>query len=129
MTTPHIAEADRAERVPGRVDHWLGAGLIALGAGLAVNSVLGPLAFGIVDYPLSETLRNQTLGVEAVSLLVVAPLSVVIGVLARRGHRAAPYGVGIRACLPWCSAWSRTTYASTFPRAPEQASILCSIRT
>jgi hypothetical protein len=47
---------------------------------------------------LSETLRNQTLGLEAVSLLVVAPLSVVIGVLARRGHRAAPYvGVAIGA--------------------------------
>jgi hypothetical protein len=47
---------------------------------------------------LSETLRNQTHGLEAVSLLVVAPLSVVIGVLARRGHRAAPYvGVAIGA--------------------------------
>ena len=67
MTTPQVDEADRAERLPRHVDHQLGAGLIALGAGLAVNSLHGPFVFGIVDYPLSETLRNQTIGLDAVS--------------------------------------------------------------
>jgi hypothetical protein len=40
---------------------------------------------------LSETLHNQMIGLDAVSLLLVAPVSVVMGVLARRGHRAAPH--------------------------------------
>lgn len=69
---------------------WLGAGLLILGAGLAANSVLGPLVAGVVEYPLSRSLLNQTLGLEAVSLVLVAPVSVAAGVLVLRGHRAGP---------------------------------------
>ena len=91
MTTPYVDEQVRPARTENHADKLLGAGLIALGVGLAVNSLLGPFALGIVDYPLSETLHNQLIGLDAVSLLLVAPVSVVMGVLARRGHRAALY--------------------------------------
>jgi hypothetical protein len=46
--------------------------LAALAVGLAVNSILGPLGLGVVTYPFSATLVNQTVGLEAVSLLVVS---------------------------------------------------------
>lgn len=69
---------------------WLAAGLAALAAGLAANTVLGPLVTGVVTYPISESLLNQTLGLEAVSLLVVAPLSVLAAVLVFRGHSLGP---------------------------------------
>ena len=55
----------------------LAAALLALGAGLAVVALLGPLASGVIDYHVTETLRNQTIGLDAVSLLAVSPLSVV----------------------------------------------------
>lgn len=69
---------------------WLGYGLIALGVGLALLALLGPLGFEVIHYRVSETLRNQTIGLDAVTLALVAPLAVAIGVLARRGHPAAP---------------------------------------
>ena len=68
----------------------LGFGLVALGAALAANSLLGPLAFDAIDYPVSETMRNQTIGLDAANLAVVAPLCMAIGWLAIRGHRLAP---------------------------------------
>jgi hypothetical protein len=74
-----------------RAGRRLGILLVALGIGLMVNTLLGPLVFGIVDYPLSETLRNQTIGLEAVSLLLVGPMSIAAGVLARREHPVVPY--------------------------------------
>ena len=70
---------------------WLGIALIALGLGLIANSLLGPLIFDAVDYPWSGTMRNQAIGLEAVSLLLVAPLSILAGVLVLRGHRVGPF--------------------------------------
>jgi hypothetical protein len=75
----------------------LGWGLIVLGAGLAVNSLVGPLAGDLFELHVSETLRNQMIGLDAVSLTVVAPLSIVAGLLTLRGHVAGPVlalGVG-----------------------------------
>lgn len=69
---------------------WLAAALFALAAGLTVNSLLGPFAADAIDYPWSVSMRNQAIGLEAVSLLVVAPLCVAAGILALRGHAAAP---------------------------------------
>jgi hypothetical protein len=71
-------------------DRWLGLGSIALGACLAVVSLLGPVALDVIHYRITETLRNQTIGLDTVSLAVVAPLAVAIGVLALRRHPAAP---------------------------------------
>jgi hypothetical protein len=69
---------------------WLGYGLIALGAGLALLALLGPLGFALIDYRVSETLRNQTIGLDAVTLILVAPAAAAIGMLALRRHPAAP---------------------------------------
>lgn len=73
------------------------AALVAIAAGLVAVALLGPLTGGPVEYHVSETLRNQTIGLDATSLFVVAPLAVAAAVLARRGHVAGPalaLGVG-----------------------------------
>jgi hypothetical protein len=93
MATQKVDDQVRLART-GDHTGLLGAGFIALGIGLAVNSLIGPFAFGIVDYPLSETLHNQTIGLDAVSLLLVAPVSLAIGIMVQRGHPAVPY-VGV----------------------------------
>jgi hypothetical protein len=64
-------------------------GMVLLGSGLALNTLLGPLVFGIISYPFTETVRNETLGLEAFSLALIAPLAITAGVLALRGHRSA----------------------------------------
>ena len=71
-------------------NRWLGIGLMALGVGMAVNSLLGPLVTDVIRYHVTTLLLNQTIGLDAVSLAVVAPLSVVAGVLLFRAHPAAP---------------------------------------
>lgn len=76
----------------------LALGLVAIGVGLAIVALLGPFAAGVIDYHVTETLRNQTIGLDAVSLLCVAPLSVVAALLVARGHIAgAALGLGIGA--------------------------------
>lgn len=90
MTT--LAQS-RSER---RVRSWLAIGLVGIAAGLAAVAVLGPLISGAVDYRVSETLRNQTIGLDALSLLVVAPLALFDAWLVRRGHVAgAPIALGV----------------------------------
>jgi hypothetical protein len=64
--------------------------LAVLAVGLVVNSLLGPLGTGVVTYPFSETLVNQTIGLEIVSLLIVAPWCLVAAWLVSRRHRAGP---------------------------------------
>ena len=70
-----------------RSNRWLAGGLATLAAGLAANSLLGPLVAGVITYPLSETVMNMTLGLEAVSLLVVAPVSALAAVFVFRGRQ------------------------------------------
>src|ERR1035437_6342138 len=71
-------------------NRWLSGSLFALAAGLAITVLLGPLVTGVVKYQVSELMLSQLKGVDFVSLIVVAPLCVVTGLLAARGHRAAP---------------------------------------
>ena len=71
-------------------DRALWVGLTVLGVALAINSLIGPLAADVVEYPISETLVNQTIGLDAVSLVVVAPWSVAAAFAVRRGHPAGP---------------------------------------
>lgn len=78
-----------------RTNRWVAGGLAALAAGLAANSLLGPLVAGVITYPLSETVMNMTLGLEAVSLLVVAPVSALAAVLVFRGSQT-----GLIAAIP-----------------------------
>lgn len=88
-TRPARERADGIETEDGK-GRLRGVALLALGAGLIVNSLLGPLVADAIDYPWSESMRNQAIGLEAVSLFAVAPLGILAGVLAMRGHRAAP---------------------------------------
>jgi hypothetical protein len=68
----------------------VGAGLVALGAGIAANALLGPLALRIIGFHNSASGIDQLMGGEAISLVVVAPLSVTAGVFWMRGHWVAP---------------------------------------
>lgn len=69
---------------------WFSTGLILLGVGLALNSFLGPLFADVVNYPFTETVYSETLGLEAVTLVLVAPLAILAGTLVARSHRAGP---------------------------------------
>jgi hypothetical protein len=76
---------------------WLALGLLVIAAGLTAVALLGPLASGLIDYRVTETLKNQTIGLDAVSLFVVAPLSVFAAVRVRQGHvvgSALALGIG-----------------------------------
>ena len=92
MTRPKTTSArpgvDNARRA-GRY-RWLGVASIALGAGLVVNSLLGPFLADAIAYPWSSSMRNQAVGLEAVSLFLVAPLCILAGILALRGHPGGP---------------------------------------
>jgi len=58
----------------------------------AEGSLPGALGTGVVTYPFSETLVNQTIGLEFVSLLVVAPWR-----LGSRRHHAVFVAIGLHA--------------------------------
>jgi hypothetical protein len=67
---------------------WSAIGLAVIACGLASVALLGPCASGVIDYRVTETLRNQTIGLDLVSLFIVAPLCVLAALLALRGHVA-----------------------------------------
>jgi len=100
MTTSHHPECSvaRMRLLEGMLlkgDHMamqylVGMGLVGLGAGIAVNAVLGPLALGVIRFHNSPNAINQLIGGEIVSLVVVAPLSLAAGVLWMRGQKIAP---------------------------------------
>ena len=75
------------------VDHrhrFFAYGLFVLALGLAVNSLLGPLATTTIRYRYSDSMINQAIGLDAVALFAVAPIAVVAGWLILRGHLAGP---------------------------------------
>jgi hypothetical protein len=74
----------------------LGCALIALAVTLAANSLLGPLAGGVIRYRYTPTMINQGIGLDAVALLIAAPLAVAAAVLALRGRPAAL----VLGCIP-----------------------------
>ncbi len=67
-----------------------GLGSIALGAGIVVSAILGPLGLKVIRFRTSDHLVNQFIGGEVISLGVVAPMAITAGVLWMRGHRLAP---------------------------------------
>ena len=67
-----------------------GFGSIALGTGIAVSTVLGPLVLKAITFRTSTHLENQFVGGEIISLAVVAPTAIASGVLWLRGHPLAP---------------------------------------
>jgi hypothetical protein len=82
--------APAAAEIRAGSQRWLAAGLVVIASGLAGVALLGPLAAEVIDYRVTETLRNQTIGLDAVSLFVVAPLALLAAMLALRGHVAGP---------------------------------------
>ncbi len=98
---------------PGRQQRRLGLGLAGLAAALATNSLLGPLAADRIDYPVSPSMRNQTIGLDAVGLLVVAPLLALVGGLALMGRRRA--GVAALGPTAWV-AYMLVQYVAGPPR-------------
>ena len=86
--SPVAARATAETRTGSRA--WLAAGLLVIASGLVGVALLGPLASDVIDYRVTETLRNQTIGLDAVSLFVVAPLSLLAAMLVLRGHVAGP---------------------------------------
>lgn len=83
------ASPERAGRVAGRGDGWFAATLLVLAAALVLNTVLGPLGVDVLAYPVTETVENQLVGLELVTVVIVAPWCVAAAVLAARGHAAA----------------------------------------
>lgn len=67
-----------------------GWSLVALAGLLVLNSLLGPLLLGVVDYPIPTSMLNQLLGLELVTLLLVVPWTAVAGTLALRHDARAP---------------------------------------
>jgi hypothetical protein len=53
---------------------------------LGANSLLGPLATGVIRYRFSETLINQGIGLDAVALFAAVPVAVAAALLVRRRH-------------------------------------------
>lgn len=74
-----------------RLHPYLALGCLLLAAGLAINSCLGPLLAGIIEYRYTETYRNQGIGLDAFALLIAAPLLAWAGALAWRHHTAAAF--------------------------------------
>ena len=74
----------------GRASVAFGWSLVTLAGLLVLNSLLGPLLLGVVDYPISASMTNQLLGLEVVTLVLVVPWTVLTGVMALRRDPRAP---------------------------------------
>jgi hypothetical protein len=73
-----------------KLDRPTAIALFVLGAGIAASSLLGPLVTGVIEFRVSETMENQLVGGEIISLAIAAPLAIAAGVFWLRGHRLAP---------------------------------------
>jgi len=72
-----------------RIDQLAGLASVALGIGIAAVALLGPLWLGEIQQHISANVENQVVGADAISLLLVAPLAVLGGLLWWRGHPLA----------------------------------------
>ncbi|MGA9596776.1 MAG: hypothetical protein WBV06_11500 [Acidimicrobiia bacterium] len=70
------------------LDGWLAIGLVILGLGTAVVALLGPLATEVIRYHASDAAINQIAGGDMAGLVLVAPISVIAGILVWRRNRA-----------------------------------------
>ena len=64
---------------------WFGVLLLLLAATLLMNSAIGPLGANMVRYPISDSLANQLIGLEVVTVALVVPWCVLAGVRALQG--------------------------------------------
>lgn len=68
----------------------LGVGLFSLGGFIIVYAVLGPLILGVIHFRTSVSGLNQIRGGDLAAFAVVVPVCLLVGLLAWRGHVAAP---------------------------------------
>jgi hypothetical protein len=61
-----------------------------LGAGAALVALLGPLVGDVIRYHASEGAVNQIIGGDVAGLVLVAPVSILAGILVWRSHVAGP---------------------------------------
>ena len=54
---------------------------------MIASSLLEPFLADAIDYPWSPSMRNRAIGLEAVSLFLVAPLCILAGLLSCGGAR------------------------------------------
>lgn len=73
-----------------RARSGIGGGMLALSIGLACNALLGPFALDVIRYHFGASMTNQGIGLDAVTLLLVAPMAALAGILTLRGRRAGP---------------------------------------
>ena len=86
--------ATRADTAPPSIRSkqtpWMPLAALLLGVGAAAVSLLGPLAFGIIEYHASDNAMNQVAGGDFAGLFLVAPVSLAAAFLLWREHRAGP---------------------------------------
>lgn len=90
LDSPATDAGDDPSLGPSSRQVVVAAGLVALAMGLVVNSMVGPLLIDAADYPVSDSMRNQTIGLDAAALFLFAPGCLITAVLAWRAHRLAP---------------------------------------
>ncbi len=73
----------------GRSDRALGPVLLTLAVLLVLNSALGPLGTDALAYPLPDSLLNQLIGLELVTVLLVVPVLVTAAALALHARPGA----------------------------------------
>lgn len=73
-----------------RTNRIMGIASVTLGLLIAVSSILGPLWLNAIRQRISANVENQVIGADAVSLVLVAPLAILAGLLWWRGHHLAP---------------------------------------
>lgn len=74
----------------GRAAAGLAVSLVVMALGNVATIVLGPLVLGVVQYPVSESILNQLLGLELVTLGVVVPWSILAAARTFRGDPLGP---------------------------------------
>lgn len=72
-----------------RAHRFLGWGSIALAVGIIANAALGPLLLGVMVHRATPEITSQVVGGDLAALVLIAPFSLVAGVLALRRHPAA----------------------------------------
>jgi hypothetical protein len=71
-----------------RCPRWVGLALIALAAGLAMNSLLGPLVSNQIKYRYGTAVTNQGIGLDAIALFGAVPLAATAARLLLREREA-----------------------------------------
>jgi hypothetical protein len=90
VTLAHTTASTLDPRTPGRPPRALAFAILAMSFGNVATIALGPLVLGVVQYPNGESVLNQLLGLEIVTLALVVPWSLWSALRCTRGDRVGP---------------------------------------